>query len=160
MKGFGLWIDAIETIETIKKDMDKIIKKTFFRVLLTLSLFYATSLGVFGATDDDIDAVFMTVALNNGQNESVMLSNSINYVGPRFLPTEKTITINGTCYNTEDVKAIRFEMQQVDAIQEVEPNSGHVIDNVIYNLNGQVVGKMKELPKGIYIVGGRKIVVR
>lgn len=154
--------------------METIIKKTIFRVFIALSFFYAIPLETFGITDDDIDAVFMTVALNNGQNESVMLSNDISFSGPLFQPAAKTLTINNTCYNTEDVKAIRFEIRQVDAIQEMESNKEQVADGFIYNLNGQLVGKidvgenddapivptLEGLPKGVYIVNGKKVIVR
>lgn len=148
--------------------MDTIIKK------LLLSLFCAMPLITFGATDDDIDAVFMTVALNNGQSESIMLSNNSENIGPMFHPAGKTLTINGTSYNSDDVKEIRFDIRQVDAIQDIELIRNHITNGIIYNLNGQVVGRigtsedtqtpnqpsMEGLPKGIYIVNSRKIIIR
>lgn len=148
--------------------MDTIIRK------LILCIFCAIPIVGFCATDDDIDAVFMTVTLNDGQSESVMLSNKSEYTGPMFCPTAKTLTINGTCYNTEDVKEIRFDMRQVDAIQDINQPADHFAYGVIYNLNGQIVGRidasedahtsfppsLKGLPKGVYIVNGRKVIVR
>lgn len=148
--------------------MDTIVKK------LLLSLLCVMPFIAFGATDDDIDAVFMTATLNNGQNESIMLSNNSENIGPMFCPAVKTLTINGTSYNTEDVKEIRFDIRQVDAIQDIEVIRSHITDGIIYNLNGQVVGRigtsedtqtpnrpsMEGLPKGIYIVNSRKIIIR
>lgn len=145
------------------------IKKSPSRwMFFILSLICATPYTLYGNTDDDIDVVFMTVSTNNGQNESIMLSNDTEFTGPLFCPSEKTITINGTCYNTEDVKAIRFETRQVDAIQNAEQVCNRINDGIIYNLNGQVVGKidadeaihfpssLEALPKGIYIINGKK----
>lgn len=148
--------------------MDTIVKKLFLCLLCVMPLV------AFGATDDDIDAVFMTVALNNGQSESIMLSNNSEHIGPMFRPAAKTLTINGTSYNTEDVKEMRFDIRQVDAIQDIEQISSHLTDGIIYNLNGQVVGRIETgegvhtsipqnlegLPKGIYIVNGRKTIIR
>lgn len=142
--------------------MDAKINKQCYWIFYFLTLLCAIPLGVLGATDDDIDAIFMTVALNAGQSESVMLSNASEYNGPMFRPAEKTLSINGTSYNTEDVKEIRFEVRQVDAIQDVNQSNEHFADGIIYNLNGQMVGKMdvERLPKGVYIVNGKKIIVR
>ena len=154
--------------------MGTIAKHWFRSFFFIVSIICLSSSEVFGATDDDIDAVFMTVALSSGQSESVMLSNNNEYVGPTFRPTAKTFTINSISYDTEDVKEIRFEMRQVDAIQDMEQSGEHVTDGIIYNINGQVVGiidagdtphgtilpTLEGLPKGVYIVNGKKIIVR
>lgn len=114
-------------------------------------------------TDDDIDAIFMTLKMNSGASETIMLSNDNEWTGPVFHPAEKTITINGTHYYTEDVNTIRFALRQVDGIQDVTADEGIPADAVIYNLQGQKVhvgASMGSLPKGIYIINGKKRIVR
>lgn len=113
---------------------------------------------------EDIDVTFMTVQMSAGQSQSVMLNNQETFVGPRFFPSTGVLHVNDASLDVSDIQGIRFELRQVDAIREMENGLGMEADGILYHLSGQKLGHYDvlpgDLPKGIYIWNGRKIMVK
>ena len=106
------------------------------------------------------------VELSSGQTESVMLTNDPSLPAPMLRHKEGIIVLNGMPYSTSEVKGMRLEKRMVDAIRTVDNSQLTDGNLVIYDLSGRKVSVSSvssvssELPKGIYIVNGRKVVVR
>lgn len=115
---------------------------------------------------EEVEATFLVVELSSGQTESVMLTNDPSLPAPMLRHKEGIIVLNGMPYSTSEVKGMRLEKRMVDAIRTVDNSQLTDGNLVIYDLSGRKVSVSSvssvssELPKGIYIVNGRKVVVR
>ena len=115
---------------------------------------------------EDIDVIYMLTTLNSGTTKETMLTNDQSFVGPKIIRNENVFILNGTTYAPNDIKEIRFEKRTIDAIETMEaPVIAKHHDNAVYNLNGQKVcdiltfeSQYDSLPKGIYIINGKKII--
>ena len=113
------------------------------------------------------ERMFLVVELPKGQTESVMLSNEDEKAMPLWRHKEGILVLNGTPYNTADIVGMRLETRMVDAIEEVN-NDVQTIQSAtataVYDLSGrQIVNSQSvnsKLPKGIYIINGKKVVIR
>ena len=134
------------------------------KLLVLLSL----SLGAWqGMVAEDIDVLYMVTTLTSGEKYEMMLTNESTFTGPKIMRQDKTFVINGTSHAADEIGEIRFEKRTVDAIVNIDDDMAQVreVDGV-YNLNGQKVCDLATLasdpsllPKGIYIVNGRKTVI-
>ena len=101
-----------------------------------------------------------------------MLSNENEKAMPLWRHKEGILVLNGTPYNTADIVGMRLEKRMVDAIEEVN-NDEQAIQpastTAVYDLSGRQIENSKivngqfvngALPKGIYIVNGKKVVIR
>jgi len=133
-------------------------------VIFSIFLSGMLSLSPAISSADDINAVFMVTRLNDGQTQSLMLTNNDDFVGPRLFPSDGTIRINDTTYDIGNIQDIRFEQHMVDAIQIVGSDTTPETDGSLYNLSGQMLGQYTvlpgDLPKGIYIWHGKKIIIK
>ena len=124
------------------------------------------------ATAAEQERMFLVVELPKGQTESVMLSNENEKAMPLWRHKEGILVLNGTPYNTADIVGMRLEKRMVDAIEEVN-NDEQAIQpastTAVYDLSGRQIENSKivngqfvngALPKGIYIVNGKKVVIR
>lgn len=107
----------------------------------------------------------MNIHTTSGQTESVMLTSSDSFFGPRLLKTEKRLTFNGQSIDIADVAYITFEKRMVDGIDEapsVDARVGVKQDDTVYDMSGRQVGKGRtsDLPKGLYIMNGKKFVIK
>ena len=118
-------------------------------------LFLSCLLGFLPTMADDETGIFANVLLQSG--------------GARFVKAQKTFTINGKTFDIADVKEITFEQRIITGIQELTSKATRqtaVDDNTLFDLSGRKVtynkwdANQKPLPRGIYIRGGKKIVVR
>lgn len=132
-----------------------------FFILLLLGLFF---LPVSNAFAEEIDVLYMITQMNDGKSESIMLSGEQDFVGPRLKHSERKFIINGKTYQSDDILEIRFEVRTIDAIQTIDNENGIKKDDTVYNMNGQVVRRnarsLDGLPKGLYIMNGKKYIVR
>lgn len=138
-------------------------KHLFLRTLLLLAL----AGGCQTAWADEVEAMFLVAELQSGKTESVMLTNDADADVPRLLNKERVIIIGGQRYSIADVKGLRLEKRMVDGIEtvatpDVAPDDAE--RQTVYDLQGRKVEKgsqnWENLPKGVYIVNGRKVVVR
>lgn len=136
-------------------------------LFLRTSLLLALAGGCQASLADEVEAMFLVAELQSGKTESVMLTNDADADVPRLLNKERVIIIGGQRYSTSDVKGIRLEKRMVDGIETVATPDVAPDDakrQTVYDLQGRKVEtgnqNWENLPKGVYIVNGRKVVVR
>ncbi len=114
---------------------------------------------------EEVEATFMNIHTTSGQTESVMFTSGDSFWGPRLLKTEKRLTFNGQSIDIADVAYITFEKRMVDGIDEapaVDVRASMKQDDTVYDMSGRQVGKGRtsDLPKGLYIMNGKKFVIK
>lgn len=118
------------------------------------------------ALADEIDVVYMLTTLHTGTTKEVMLTNDNVFVGPKLKGKDHLFVWGNNTYSSDQIQEIRFEKRTIDAILTVEaPTDRKGDDNAVYNLNGQKVcdistfeSQFMYLPKGIYIINGKKVI--
>ena len=147
----------------------------FKRVLLVAAWAFCTLC----AHAEEVEATFLVIELSSGQTESVMLTNDPSLPAPMLRHKEGIIVLNGMPYSTNEVKGMRLEKRMVDAIRTIDNESvpsPSVKGTVnVYDLSGRRVATLRssdsegtqplnlstsQLPKGVYMINGKKIVVR
>ena len=126
---------------------------------------------------EEVEATFLVVELSSGQTESVMLTNDPSLPAPMLRHKEGIIVLNGMPYSTNEVKGMRLEKRMVDAIRTIDNETNSSVKGTVnvYDLSGRRVATLKssdtegtqplnlstsQLPKGVYMINGKKIVVR
>ncbi|MBQ6193595.1 MAG: T9SS type A sorting domain-containing protein [Prevotella sp.] len=145
----------------------------FKRVLLAA----AWALCTLCAHAEEVEATFLVVELSSGQTESVMLTNDPSLPAPMLRHKEGIIVLNGMPYSTNEVKGMRLEKRMVDAIRTIDNETSPSVKGTVnvYDLSGRRVATLSisdaegtqplnlstsQLPKGVYMINGKKIVVR
>lgn len=144
----------------------------FKRVLLAA----AWALCTLCAHAEEVEATFLVVELSSGQTESVMLTNDPSQPAPLLRHKEGIIVLNGMPYSTNEVKGMRLEKRMVDAIRTIDNETSPSLKGTVnvYDLSGRLVATLRssdvegkplnlstaQLPKGVYMINGKKIVVR
>ena len=112
------------------------------------------------ADDDLVEAYQLTATTMAGSSVSVILAKSDDKVGPRMLHKDRVFRLDGKEINASDIQYIRIAKTMVSAVREVNVQPVPHADNNIYSINGQLVRRnantLDNLPKGIYIVNGKK----
>ncbi len=126
---------------------------------------------------EEVEATFLVVELSSGQTESVMLTNDPSLPAPMLRHKEGIIVLNGMPYSTNEVKGMRLEKRMVDAIRTIDNETSPSVKGTVnvYDLSGRRVATLSssdadatqplnlstsQLPKGVYMINGKKIVVR
>ena len=114
---------------------------------------------------EEVEATFMNIYTTSGQTESVMFTSSNPFMSPRLLKTEKRLTFNGQSIDIADVAYITFEKRMVedtDGVPALDVPAVIKQDDTVYDMSGRQVGKGKttDLPKGLYIMNGKKFVIK
>lgn len=126
---------------------------------------------------EEVEATFLVVELSSGQTESVMLTNDPSLPAPMLRHKEGIIVLNGMPYSTNEVKGMRLEKRMVDAIRTIDNETSPSLKGTVnvYDLSGRRVATLRssdveatqplnlsisQLPKGVYMINGKKIVVR
>lgn len=126
---------------------------------------------------EEVEATFLVVELSSGQTESVMLTNDPSQPAPLLRHKEGIIVLNGMPYSTNEVKGMRLEKRMVDAIRTIDNETSPSLKGTVnvYDLSGRLVATLRssdvegtqplnlsttQLPKGVYMINGKKIVVR
>ena len=143
-------------------------KKHVLRACLLLMA--CVSAQVVGAEEEE--RMFLIIQLNSGKTESVMLGSDGNNAERAMLHRQEGVLVVGdNVYELSEVKGLRIEPRMVDGIEvysQFLPEGKGEEENAIYDLQGRKVGDVSgrnggqplQLPKGIYIVNGKKVVVR
>ena len=112
--------------------------------LLLMSCLFLTSLGAWADDVEKIDASKIAKITFSGDNV--------------------TITYNdGTAAATVDMETIVLDFSNVTGIEErlAETRKAGVEGKAVYNLSGQWVGSSAaNLPQGIYIINGKKVIIK
>lgn len=131
-------------------------KKQLFAILALLPMV---------AMADEVSVVYGTFTLTTGTTVEARLYDDGTTVLPMVRMAEKTITINGKAYSLAGIESVRFDVrkEELSAINNVEA-SGTPADGNVYTLGGTLVRKGDDakgnLPKGVYIMNKKKIVVK
>ena len=112
------------------------------------------------ADDDLVEAYQFTATTMAGSSVSVILAKSDDKEGPRMLHKDRVFRLDGKEINASDIQYIRIAKTMVSAIREIDVQPVPHVDNNVYSINGQLVRRnadtLDNLPKGIYIVNGKK----
>ena len=116
------------------------------------------------ADDDRVEAYQFTATTMAGSSVSVILAKSDDKEGPRMLHKDRVFRLDGKEINASDIQYIRIAKTMVSAIREIDVQPVPHVDNNVYSINGQLVRRnadtLDNLPKGIYIVNGKKHIVK
>ncbi len=116
------------------------------------------------ADDDLVEAYQFTATTMAGSSVSVILAKSDDKEGPRMLHKDRVFRLDGKEINASDIQYIRIAKTMVSAIREIDVQPVPRVDNNVYSINGQLVRRnadtLDNLPKGIYIVNGKKHIVK
>ncbi len=116
------------------------------------------------ADDDLVEAYQFTATTMTGSSVSVILAKSDDKEGPRMLHKDRVFRLDGKEINATDIQYIRIAKTMVSAIREIDVQPVPHVDNNVYSINGQLVRRnadtLDNLPKGIYIVNGKKHIVK
>lgn len=131
------------------------------KILLIAFCLAATSLSAWA--QEEVKVLKMTAVRTTGQNVEMSLYDDANFWGPVLNKAEDRLVIDGRSLTLSRVKEIRFSIvtEIVDGITEAElqPTVAH-----IYGMDGRLVRRdattTEGLPKGMYIMNGKKVVVK
>ena len=131
------------------------------KILLIAFCLAATSLSAWA--QEEVKVLKMTAVRTTGQNVEMSLYDDANFWGPVLNKAEDRLVIDGRSLTLSRVKEIRFSIvtEIVDGITEAEqqPTLAH-----IYGMDGRLVRRdattTEGLPKGMYIMNGKKVVVK
>lgn len=116
------------------------------------------------ADNEQVEAYQMTVVAKDGSKQSVVLVKQDIATGPKYYNKSKEFSINGKSYAISDIQSFRIEKTMVSAIMDVNADQAKPKNNNVYSINGQIVkhdsSSLSDLPKGIYIVNGKKYIVK
>lgn len=116
------------------------------------------------ADDDLVEAYQFTATTMAGSSVSVILAKSDDKEGPRMLHKDRVFRLDGKEINASDIQYIRIAKTMVSAIREIDVQPVPHVDNNVYSINGQLVRRnadtLDNLPRGIYIVNGKKHIVK
>lgn len=111
---------------------------------------------------EEVKVLKMTAVRTNNQEVTVSLYDTDDFWGPKAYMDDKRLVIGGRSMLLSRVREIRFFID-TEVIDEVKPVE--VLDVAdIYGMDGRLVRKnaasLEGLPKGLYIMNGKKMVVK
>lgn len=118
------------------------------------------------AMADEVNVVYMTATTTNGKTVEAKLTDTGGQVLPRLYMIDNTMKINSVVFLKKEIATIRFSVktETVDGISAVAADDGPEEHGAVYTLEGKLVRtdsrSIEGLPKGIYIINKKKIVVK
>ena len=128
-------------------------------------LFLVVCLAAFSISalaQEEVKVLKMTAVRTNNQEVTVSLYDTDDFWGPKAYMDDKRLVIGGRSMLLSRVREIRFfiDTEIVDEVKSVV--APEVAD--IYGMDGRLVRKnaasLEGLPKGLYIMNGKKMVVK
>lgn len=111
---------------------------------------------------EEVKVLKMTAVRTNNQEVTVSLYDADDFWGPKAYMEDKRLVIGGRSMLLSRVREIRFFID-TEVIDEVNPVEVPEVAD-IYSLDGRLVRKnaasTEDLPKGLYIMSGKKMVVK
>ena len=111
---------------------------------------------------EEVKVLKMTAVRTNNQEVTVSLYDADDFWGPKAYMEDKRLVIGGRSMLLPRVREIRFFID-TEVIDEVKPVEVPEVAD-IYSLDGRLVRKnaasTEDLPKGLYIMSGKKMVVK
>lgn len=117
------------------------------------------------ATADEVKVVYMTTATADGRSVETRLTDAADDALPRLFPADGTMRVNSVVYARDAVSSIRFDVrtETADGIASAVADGGAAA-GAVYSVSGRVVrsgsASVEGLPKGVYIVNRKKVVIR
>lgn len=117
------------------------------------------------ATADEVKVVYMTTTTVDGRSIETRLTDADDEALPRLFLTDGTMRVNSVVYARDAVSSIRFDVrtEAANGIVGVEAGGGAAAD-AVYSVSGRVVrsgsASVEGLPKGVYIINRKKVVIR
>ena len=128
-------------------------------------LFFVVCLAAFSFSawaQEEVKVLKMTAVRTNNQEVTVSLYDTDDFWGPKAYMDDKRLVVGGRSMLLSRVREIRFFID-TEVIDEVKPVEVPEVSD-IYSLDGRLVRKnaasLEGLPKGLYIMNGRKMVVK
>ena len=128
-------------------------------------LFFVVCLAAFSFStwaQEEVKVLKMTAVRTNNQEVTVSLYDADDFWGPKAYMDDKRLVVGGRSMLLSRVREIRFFID-TEVIDEVKPVEVPEVSD-IYSLDGRLVRKnaasLEGLPKGLYIMNGRKMVVK
>lgn len=133
---------------------------------LCLLVMAGTSALTVGATEEE--RMFLVAQLSSGQTASVMLGSGDNETERAILRHREGVLVLGSqVYQLSEVNGLRIEPRMVDGIEDVGTAADaeeQASRQGVYDLQGRKVADDDQLEgrlsRGIYIIHGKKVVVR
>lgn len=111
---------------------------------------------------EEVKVLKMTAVRTNNQEVTVSLYDTDDFWGPKAYMDDKRLVVGGRSMLLSRVREIRFFID-TEVIDEVKPVEVPEVSD-IYSLDGRLVRKnaasLEGLPKGLYIMNGKKMVVK
>lgn len=111
---------------------------------------------------EEVKVLKMTAVRTNNQEVTVSLYDTDDFWGPKAYMDDKRLVIGGRSMLLSRVREIRFFID-TEVIDEVKPVEVPDVAD-IYGMDGRLVRKnaasLEGLPKGLYIMNGKKMVVK
>ena len=111
---------------------------------------------------EEVKVLKMTAVRTNNQELTVSLYDTDDFWGPKAYMDDKRLVIGGRSMLLSRVREIRFFID-TEVVDEVKPVEVPEVSD-IYSLDGRLVRKnaasLEGLPKGLYIMNGKKMVVK
>ena len=130
------------------------------KILFSVLCLAASTLSVWA--QEEVKVLKMTAVRTNGQEVTVSLYDADDFWGPKAYMEDKRLVIGGRSMLLSRVREIRFFID-TEVIDEVKPVEVPEVAD-IYSLDGRLVRKnaasTEDLPKGLYIMSGKKMVVK
>lgn len=128
-------------------------------------LFFVVCLAAFSFStwaQEEVKVLKMTAVRTNNQEVTVSLYDTDDFWGPKAYMDDKRLVVGGRSMLLSRVREIRFFID-TEVIDEVKPVEVPEVSD-IYSLDGRLVRKnaasLEGLPKGLYIMNGKKMVVK
>lgn len=111
---------------------------------------------------EEVKVLKMTAVRTNNQEVTVSLYDTDDFWGPKAYMDDKRLVVGGRSMLLSRVREIRFFID-TEVIDEVKPVEVPEVAD-IYGMDGRLVRKnaasLEGLPKGLYIMNGKKMVVK
>lgn len=120
------------------------------------------------AVAEEVERKFLVARLASGETASVMLgSDGVEGERAMVFHHDGVIVLGGQLYQLNEVAGLRIETRMVDGIESVGTSTEKESEDRrqgVFDLQGRKVSEQEwldgHLPKGIYVVHGKKVVVR
>lgn len=118
------------------------------------------------ASADGTDVVYMTTVTTAGQNVETRLTGIDDSSVPKFYTARNIFKVNSVVYPRARVAGVRFDVRKenLTGIRTVNAGGEDSRRSNVYSVSGRLVragsASADGLPKGVYIINNKKIVVK
>jgi hypothetical protein len=131
------------------------------KILFTILCLAACSLSAWA--QEEVKVLQMTVVRTTGQEVTVSLYDAEDFWGPKLYMSESRLVIADRSLTLSRVKEIRFYID-TEIVGDIDDVEQQPIVGDIYGMDGRLIRKQtastEGLPKGMYIMNGKKVVVK